>query len=211
MNNYIFDLDGTLINSSKEVLLCMEKAFLQSNYPLDKNRLNHNVIGPPLKEIIKLLAPELEDELKISEIVNNFRELYDNDKNDISEVYGGVYKILTKLKQNGKRLFMATFKPTKPTMRIIEQFGFDCFEEIYTIDKFEKHITKEEMIIDILKKYNLEKSETCMIGDAVSDMKAAKSAGVVAVAATWGYGDNKKPLIENADRVINLIEELCQK
>ncbi len=211
MNNYIFDLDGTLINSSKEVLLCMEKAFLQSNYPLDKNRLNHNVIGPPLKEIIKLLAPELEDELKISEIVNNFRELYDNDKNDISEVYGGVYKILTKLKQNGKRLFMATFKPTKPTMRIIEQFGFDCFEEIYTIDKFEKHITKEEMIIDILKKYNLEKSETCMIGDAVSDMKAAKSAGVVAVAATWGYGDNKKPLIENADIVINSIEELCQK
>lgn len=211
MNNYIFDLDGTLINSSKEVLLCMEKAFQQSNYPLDKNRLNHNVIGPPLKEIIKLLAPELEDELKISEIVNNFRELYDNDKNDISEVYRGVYKILTKLKQNGKRLFMATFKPTKPTMRIIEQFGFDCFEEIYTIDKFEKHITKEEMIIDILKKYNLEKSETCMIGDAVSDMKAAKSAGVVAVAATWGYGDNKKPLIENADIVINSIEELCQK
>ena len=55
MNNYIFDLDGTIINSSKEVLLCFEKAFERANYVIDKSRLTPNVIGPPLKEIIKLI------------------------------------------------------------------------------------------------------------------------------------------------------------
>lgn len=211
MSNYIFDLDGTLINSSREVLSCMEKAFIKSNYPIDKSNLTTNVIGPPLKEIIKLIAPELSDEEKIAEITQNFREIYDVNEEDKSEVYPNVYKVLESLKAGNHRLFMATFKPTKPTMRIVEQYKFDYFEEIYTIDKFGTFITKEEMIKQIVEKYGLNKSETYMIGDALSDIQAAKNAGVTAVGVLWGYGDNKQPLIENADIILESIEQLCQK
>ena len=211
MSNYIFDLDGTLINSSREVLSCMEKAFLKSNYPIDKSNLTTNVIGPPLKEIIKLIAPELSDEEKIAEITQNFREIYDVNEEDKSEVYPNVYKVLESLKAGNHRLFMATFKPTKPTMRIVEQYKFDYFEEIYTIDKFGTFITKEEMIKQIVEKYGLNKSETYMIGDALSDIQAAKNAGVTAVGVLWGYGDNKQPLIENADIILESLEQLCQK
>lgn len=210
MNNYIFDLDGTLIDSSKEVLYLMGKAFELAKYPLNKLRLTHNVIGPPLKEIVKFLAPELEDEDKISQIIEIFSDLYDNDKNDISEVYNGVYDVLKGLKNSAKYLFMATFKPQKPTERIIKQYRFDCFEDIYTIDKFGKHISKEDMINIILEKYKLKKSETCMIGDAPSDMTAARNAGILAVGAMWGYGDDKTALKENADILINSITELLE-
>ena len=211
MSNYIFDLDGTLINSSLEVLSCMEKAFFKSNYPIDKSNLTTNVIGPPLKEIIKLIAPELEDEDKIAEVTQNFRETYDVNQEDMSEVYPNVYKVLERLKANNHRLFMATFKPNKPTMRIIKQYKLDYFEEIYTIDKFGSFITKEEMIKQIVEKYCLKKSETYMIGDALSDIQAAKNAGVTAVGVLWGYGDNKQPLIDNADIILESIEQLCQK
>lgn len=212
MHNYIFDLDGTLINSSNEVIECMYRAFVDANYPVDKSKLTSNLIGPPLKEIIQNIAPELKDDNKISEIMANFRRIYDNDENDISEIYDGVYEVLEKLKKRGKKLFIATFKPSVPTFRIVKQFKLNYFEDVYTIDKFDKHITKDEMISDIIEKYALKKEETVMIGDALSDINAAKKAGVKAVGALWGYGDDKKPLIENADIIINKAEEiLCLK
>ena len=209
--NYIFDLDGTIINSSNEVLLCMERAFDKANYVIDKSMLTPNVIGPPIKQIIQTIAPDLSDENKINEIIANFRSFYDNDEKDISEIYEGIYEVLENLKSQGCKLFIATFKPEKPTLRIIEQFNLKFFEDVYTIDKFKTHITKEEMISQIIEKYNLDKSQTVMIGDAKTDMTAAKAAGVMAVGALWGYGDDKQPLIDNADITIKEIKELCQK
>ena len=211
-NNYIFDLDGTLINSSEEVIECMYKAFIKANYPIEKSTLTSDFIGPPLKQIIKNIAPELKDENKLNEILLNFRYFYDNDENDISKIYTGVYDVLNKLKNSGCSLFMATFKPTIPTYRIIKQFKLNYFKDIYTIDKVEKPITKTEMINDIIKKYKLNTNETVMIGDAQSDMIAAKEAGVKAIAALWGYGDDKTELIKNADYTIESINEvLCLK
>lgn len=207
MLNYIFDLDGTIINSSNEVLLCFEKAFAKANYKIDKSRLTPNVIGPPLKEIIKLIAPEI-TENDMQQVMANFREIYDYDENDISEYYSGIEEFLRQAKKDGKRLFIATFKPEKPTRRIEKQFKMDMFEDIYTIDKFGKHITKAEMIEDILNKYNLKKEETVMIGDASSDVIAAKQAGIKGIGVLWGYGENKTPLIENADIIVKNTEEL---
>ena len=208
-HNYIFDLDGTIINSSKEVLLCFEKAFEKANYEIDKSRLTPNVIGPPLNEIIKLIAPGIQ-ETDINKVVEYFRELYDFEENDISEFYQGIPEVLTTLKNMNKKLFIATYKPEKPTMRIIKQFHLDKFDDIYTIDKFGKHITKTEMINDIIEKYSLNKSETMMIGDAPSDVICAKEAGVLAIGVLWGYGENKEPLIKNSDIVINSANEILE-
>lgn len=207
INNYILDLDGTIINSSNEVLLCFEKAFAQSNYKIDKSRLTPNVIGPPLKEIIKLIAPEI-NENDIEIVMENFRLIYDYDEHDISEYYSGVLEFLNKAKNSGKKLFIATYKPEKPTRRIEKQFKMDMFEEIYTIDKFGEHITKTQMINDILNKFNLKKEETVMIGDASSDVISAKKAGVTGIGVLWGYGDDKTNLIKNSDYVVKNTQEL---
>jgi len=208
MNNLIFDLDGTIINSSKEVMICFEKAFKASNYSIDKSRLTPNIIGPPLKDIVKLIAPELENEQILDTIVQNFHNVYDNDYEDISFIFDGMLELLSDAKKQGKRLFIATYKPTKPTERIISMFRLNMFEDVYTIDKFGKHITKTQMIEHIIQKYNLNKSDTVMIGDAPSDVKSAKEANITAVGVLWGYGDNKKPLIENSDIILNSIDNL---
>ena len=207
LNNFIFDLDGTIINSSKEVMICFEKAFEKANYPIDKSRLTHNIIGPPLSEIVKLIAPEI-DKINLDKVVSNFHQIYDYEENDISEIYTGMYELLYSLKESGKKVFMATYKPDFPTQRIIRQFKLDMFDEVYTIDKFGENITKTQMIQMIIDKYGLKREETAMVGDAPSDVLCAKEAGVLAIGALWGYGENKKPLIEKSDITIKNVEEL---
>lgn len=207
-DNYIFDLDGTLVNSSEEVLLCFKKAFIAAGYPVDESRLTSDVIGPPLKQIIATLAPELSDEEVISSIMKNFRQIYDYDEEDISVLYEGIYDFISELKNAGKKLFIATFKPKIPTMRLVEKFFPNTFDDVYTIDKFGKQITKEEMIKDIVSKYGLDEADTVMLGDAASDVLAAKGAGVTGIGVLWGYGSDKTNLINNADFVISNIDEM---
>jgi len=206
--NYIFDLDGTLINSCEEVLECFKKAYKQSGYPIDETRLSDNLIGPPLKEIILNISPELKDEITLSKIISNFRNIYDNNNDDKSELYSDVLGKLNELKKEGKRLFLATLKPSKPTERIIRDFKLNFFEDVYTIDKFQKLMTKREMITDIIEKNKLKKEDTVMIGDAPSDVISAKEAGITGVGALWGYGTDKTNLIKNSDFSLKSIGDL---
>ena len=98
-----------------------------------------------------------------------------------------------------------------PTLMLVKKLGIDTyFDDIYGIDKFEKHITKVEMLKDIINKYNLKQNETIMIGDAPTDMLAAKGAGIKGIGVLWGYGSNKEPLIQEANIVISKIDELNQ-
>ncbi|MBP3821494.1 HAD-IA family hydrolase [bacterium] len=207
--NYIFDLDGTLINSSEEVLNCFEKAFKEANYDIDNSKLTSDVIGPPLRQIIQTIAPELVDDDKINDIMLNFRRIYDYDENDISIMYDEIYDLLCDLKNKGYKLYIATFKPKIPTMRIVKKFHLDeIFNDVYTIDKFGTKITKEEMILNIISSYNLEKDQTVMIGDALSDMIASKKAGIDGIGVLWGYGSDKEPLKENSKYVVKDVKEL---
>jgi phosphoglycolate phosphatase len=207
--NYIFDLDGTIINSSEEVLQCFDRAFELANWPIDKNRLTHDVIGPPLREIIKLIAPDVQVS-KIDEVEKIFHGLYDNDENDITEFYPGMFELLTGLKNERKRLFLATLKPQKPTERILKQFDLEnMFDAVYTIDMFGYDITKEFMMKDIISKFSLNKEETVMIGDAPNDMISAKKSGITALGALWGYGENKEPLKKVSDETVFKVEDLA--
>lgn len=208
IKNYIFDLDGTIINSCQEVLKCFEKAFAIVGYPINKSNLTSNLIGPPLAQIVQNIAPELKDEAVLNEVTDNFRMIYDNDTNDKSVLYEGIYDKLCELKQEGKKLFLATLKPTKPTNRILQSYKLDMFDDVYTIDKFNTLITKKDMLEDILNKYKLNPSETVMIGDALTDVEAANVTGIISIGALWGYGSDKTDLINHSKYLINSIKEI---
>lgn len=205
VKNYIFDMDGTLINSSEEVLYCLQKACDNLGIKINQEKLNSDLIGPPLEDIFRSFIVDSTDESLINQLTAEFKQIYDYDENDPSFLYENVYDWLISLKKSGKRLFLATNKFSIPTLRLCKKLYLKMFEEIYTIDKCDgKYISKQEMIGEIIEKYNLEKSETIMIGDAPSDIKAAHENGINAVGVLWGYGNEKKQLKELSDFVMDI-------
>jgi len=199
-DNFIFDLDGTLVDSAGEVLTCIEKAFNKCNVAFDKERLNPSVMGPSLAEIAVIVKPELSDKSVINNIVLEYRKLYDYDENDITELYDGIRDWLLYLKENNKKIFVATNKPKIPTLRLIKSLDINFLDDIYMVDKYnDKKLTKLQMIEEIVLKYNLSKEKTVMVGDCLSDVDAANKAGVYSLAALWGYEKNKSLLKETAD------------
>lgn len=207
-DNFIFDFDGTLADTACEVLSCIEKAFNKCNVSFDKERLNPSVMGPSLAEITVIVKPELSDKSITNNIVLEYRKLYDYDKNDITELYDGIRDWLLYLKENNKKIFVATNKPKIPTLRLIKSLNINFFDDIYMVDKYpDKKLTKPQMIEDIVSKYNLSKKKTLMVGDCLSDIEAAKKAGVYSLAALWGYEKNKNILREKADFCLRKIND----
>lgn len=206
----IFDLDGTILNSLVEVMLCLQEAFEIENLKIDKSRLNHNIIGPPLDIIVKTVLPELTDEVALK-VVDNYNKIYDSEKYQGSFLYDGTFELLTELKEVGKKLFIATNKPHKSTLRLVNNFKLSMFDDIYSIDKFENRIiSKTDMIKDILSRYGFDKSKVVMVGDALGDVLAANNNGIDSIGALWGYGDDKRPIRESAKFLVDSVNDLLR-
>lgn len=209
--NYIFDLDGTIVNSSEEIIKCLKQAFYDANITVAEEKFSSDIIGPPIHQIIKSVCENI-DETSLQKVISNFRKIYDYDIEDVSFLYQGVLKTLKSFKASGKRLFVATFKPNVPTIRLIKYLNLNMFEAIYTVDYPVNFSTKTEIVNALISKYELDKDKTVMVGDACSDMVAANENGIYGVGALWGYGSDKSLLKEHANLVIERIEDLeCQK
>ncbi len=209
IENFIFDLDGTILNSSQEVLKCLELAYKETKTPYDKDKISSDVIGPPLKGIFKLISPEIKDGKTFDLLIEAYSSHYDHSKDDLSKMYDGMFEFLKKLNAKNKKLFIATNKPKTPTKRLLEQFNLDFFKDVYTIDKYDgREMSKQEMIAEIIDKYSLDKAKTAMIGDALHDSVSAKNNDIIAIGVLWGYGKEKDSLIEASNVVVKSTKEL---
>lgn len=205
MDNYIFDLDGTLVDTSYEVLQCLRQALDENFVKYDQSKLNTDIMGPSLKEIIKLVVPELDDDKTINNVVARYRFLYDYNNKDSSKLYDGILNWLEHLIKENKKIFIATNKPKVPTMRLINSLNINFFSDILTPDKYsqDKRLSKQEMIEDIIIKHKLCKDKTVMVGDIISDIDSAHNAGIKAMGVLWGYAQDINLLKETADFVLN--------
>ena len=185
IQNIVFDLDGTLIDSFDDIADCLKRAYamLGVTAGLFITRAN---MGPPLREMIKEITPRISDE-DAANVVNNFRSLYDKSLFAKTKVYKGMHDLLKELKDAGRELFIMTNKPAVPTKKIIELLGMNYFRDVINSDS--SGTDKKTMLYDLIKKWGLEKSQTVLVGDGVSDIVAAKDNNVRSIGVLWGYSD----------------------
>lgn len=193
----IFDLDGTLIDSSDSILLAFKGAFIQANITPDKP-LTKDIIGPPLHETLKELLGS-DDEKTISLLATLFKQQYDSVGYKETIVFNQVDDLLAKLVKMPIDLYIATNKRIKPTMLILEHLEWLAyFKGIYALD--EPTVTAENktvLITNIIKKHNIAPIETYYVGDTIGDKEAASNNTLSFCYANWGFGletENEKSI-----------------
>jgi phosphoglycolate phosphatase len=186
---WIFDFDGTLINSEKHV----RDTFLKITKEIAPERLffaEKVLIGPPLEETAKeILGNSQAKSLKV--FTNNFIKIHDNEilKNTIP--YTNSERALRKLFSMGHKIAVATNKRYEPTMQIINHFGWDkFFFSIECSDSEIKRRTKSKMIKDLLMK-DINFQNAFFVGDTLSDGISANKNNLRFIKANYGYGNNE--------------------
>ena len=186
LKNIVFDLDGTLIDSSKSILLCLEES-LKSSRIESKVKLTSSLIGPPLKELIEKITSSENSQIK-DRVIIKFKELYDN------KFYKEIESFLTddqieslNLKYN---IFIATNKRFIPTVKIIDHLRWTPYiKDIYALDmpSGEKISNKSDLLSYLIKRESLGVKETVYIGDRYNDMESSCHNSIRFAYAKWGY------------------------
>jgi len=201
----LFDLDGTVIDSGAIILASMRHAAKEvlGAEPSDE-LLMAAVGGPGLEAQMHALAPDHVDEL-----VTVYRA-HNEPLHEELVCCAGVQDVLVRLREEGRRLGIVTAK-----RRVTVELAFavlplrDLFETVVGGDETERHKPDPEPLLVAAGRLGADPGDCAYVGDSPFDIRAAKAAGMHAVAVTWGgIHDRAKLEAEAPDAIVDRAEEL---
>jgi len=187
LDTLIFDLDGTLIDSSASILAGFAAA-LDDLKIAPKLPLTATVIGPPLRETLATLAGSSDGAL-LDSLANSFKNYYDTEGYKATSVFSGVEEMLKRIHGAGAALHIATNKRLLPTHLILKHLGWgDLFTSVYALDtRSPAFVSKAAMIADLMQDQGIVHASAAYVGDRPEDGLAADANGLPFYAAEWGY------------------------
>lgn len=190
----IFDLDGTLLDSSYSVSKSLKLSF-EKNCPEYLDKIKLIKIGPRVPDILKDLIPE-----KLIPIVTkDFRNFYDSVGFKETKLYPKVKDVLLDIKSD-YNLKVVTNKPKNTSISILSNLSvISLFSQIFSTYG-EKYISKSDIVKNIINKEDY----FCFIGDSLEDYQSAIDNDIDFIYCRYGYG---KVLNKNVKK-IDFFEDL---
>jgi HAD superfamily hydrolase (TIGR01549 family) len=183
---YLFDLDGTLVDSAADICGAIEEVLAATERPtvVVDFELLKGYIGRHLADLFGDLFPDY-DSPQIDELIRQYRACYPARGHKLTRVYAGVPEALAAL---AGRKSTATTKGTPATRAILEQFGLiQYFDHVQGTDGF-PYKPAPDVILTALAALGAQPEDCLMVGDSPADMEAGKRAGVKTCAVRYGYG-----------------------
>lgn len=204
----VFDLDGTLTNSSETIyqtaIQTFNKLGLKVNLP--KNELDKR-IGAHFGEIFEELGIKVDD-------LENYIEIYKSLYIDFIEhttLYPGVTDLLNFLVEKEIKVALLTTKAQTQAEMILEHFQLKKYFN-YVMGRRPNipHKPSPEPLKIILNELNVNPSEAIMIGDTEYDSRCGKSANAHTCLVTYGYRTEAQLKNESPDYLVNSISAIIQ-
>jgi len=183
----IFDLDGTLMDTSSGIFATANKAMeLLGRKPEHDITQLSKFIGPPIDQCF-INTYHLEEGL-VAEAIEHYRKEYDLRGQFGAKEYPLMKNTLEKLKDRGYLLAVGTLKTESLALSMMDHFGFaPYFSSIRGGDLSSKR-SKADIVRNVLADLGVDASEAVLIGDTVHDEEGAKEANVSFIAVDYGFG-----------------------
>jgi pyrophosphatase PpaX len=204
----LFDLDGTLIDSGPIIVASMKHAArVVLGREVEERLLTAAIGGPGLVAQMQALDPD-----RVDELVDAYRE-HNEPLHDELEAFWEVVEVLPRLRTEGRRLGIVTAK-----RRLTVQLAFDRlpglernFDVLVGAEDTERHKPDPDPLLEALARLDADPAEAAYVGDSPFDVRAAKAAGIFAVAVSWGGIHDEGVLrAEEPDAFVNHAEELLR-
>ncbi|MBI5969888.1 MAG: HAD-IA family hydrolase [Deltaproteobacteria bacterium] len=202
----IFDLDGTLIDSSADIAWCANKTLNSFGYPSRGVEEIKKDIGWGVKNLLERLMPK-EPPSRIDEGRLKFLEFYAGRLVVDTHVYPGVMETLDWLRARGKKLSCVTNKPAGLSDKILTILGLrDAFMSVVGGDSYPNRKPHPEPVEAVIASAGVSPVKAVVVGDSPIDCEAGQAAGAFTVGVTWGFRDRVE--LTACDAVIDDMREI---
>jgi len=203
----LFDLDGTVVDSGPIILASMRHATREVlGRDFGDAELMQAVGGPGLEAQMAVFAPE-----RVAELVQVYRA-HNEPLHDELEACIGMEEVLVRLHADGHRLGVVTAKRRSTVELAFARVPVaHLFETVVGGDETERHKPDPEPLLLAAERMRADPGEAAYVGDSPFDIRAAKAAGMHAVAVTWGRIHERERLArEEPDAIVDAPKELLE-
>ncbi|HKM82281.1 MAG TPA: HAD-IA family hydrolase [Candidatus Acidoferrum sp.] len=184
---FIFDLDGTLIDSKRDLVTSVNAMLRQMGRAELPTGQVASYIGHGAPQLIaSALGPEATEDQRRTGL-SLFLAHYQLHELDTTRPYPGVVEALDALA--AYPMSVLSNKPTDMSVDILHGLGLaKYFRSIYGGDSFEKKKPDHTGALKILQEFGVSPAQAAMVGDSEVDVQTARNAGTLAVAVNYGFG-----------------------
>ncbi len=203
----LFDLDGTLTDPERGITRSVQYALEKFGIHAELSELR-KFIGPPLYDsFMEYYGFSREQSV---EAVKYYRELYSGGGAMYDcKVFDGIPELLSKLRDSGRDLIVATSKPFVMAEKILEKFELSqYFDHVFGCELDGRRTKKEEVIEYALENHPIDLEKSIMVGDRLHDIDGAHLNRLPAVGVLWGYGSVEEFNEHHADFIVRDVNEL---
>lgn len=200
---FIFDLDGTLVDSHRQIEIALNKARKELILPLTPQNLVWRNLGKPVESLMSDLS--INNELLI-ELIDLFRKNLNVLIMEENNIFPYAAELLKKLRSQHKKIALATGKSSKMAELVIKNSNLNgLFDFIQGTDNF-AHKPDPTVIRLCLK--NFKGLKAVMIGDRVVDIQAANNADIASIGIAQSADSLEMLMSIQPNQVFGTIQEL---
>lgn len=209
----LIDVDGTLVDSVPDLAYCVDEMLKQLGMPAQGEAKVREWVGNGVERLTRrALVGQLDgepDEDLFEKAYPLFLELYADNTCKRSCLYPGVTEGLAYLKQKGFKLGCVTNKAACFTEPLLQELGiFDDFAIVISGDTLAKKKPDPLPLYHGAEFFGVKPENALMLGDSMSDVKAARAAGFQIICMSYGYNHGIDIRQSNPDAVIDSMAEL---
>ena len=209
---YLFDLDGTLVDSVPDIDQALNHALATADLPPVAESLTRHWIGHGSRTLIQQALQHHQqpaDTTAIDQLIGPFLSHYKANIAVHSKIYPQVRETLSTLQQAGNKLAVVTNKLTELSEPLLKDIGlYDFFDLIVCGDTADQPKPAADPIVLCLKHFDLTPAQVLMVGDSETDVLAAKAANVDVACVRDGYNHGVDVTTLDPDFVITSFAEL---
>ena len=210
MDNFIFDLDGTLLNTLKDLAASTNYALRTAGMPEHSVEDVRRFVGNGVKKLMERAIPQGLENPKFDETYATFRKHYLEHSLDTTKPYDGIPEVLAELKRRGKKLAIVSNKFYAATQELAKHF----FPETIQVAIGEReNIRKKpapDTVLEAMRQLGVGREGTVYIGDSDVDIDTAKNVGVPCISVLWGFRDKDFLIEHGATHLIKEPKELLE-
>jgi phosphoglycolate phosphatase len=209
---FIFDLDGTLLNTIGDLAVGCDHMLSLRGLPTHTYEEYCSFVGNGIMRLVERALPE---ELRTADYIKSARrdfvDFYIEHIDAHTVPYEGMVELINLLQQRGAKLAVASNKFQAGTEKLIKKF-FPAIEWVEICGNREGVPLKPDTaLVDmILEKAGIEREGCVMIGDSGADIQTARNAGIRSVGVSWGFRSREELEENGADYIADNADELLQ-
>ena len=207
---YIFDLDGTLLDTLGDLAASTNYALRTHGMPEHSIDDVRRFVGNGVRKLMERAIPDGTNNLQFEATFATFREHYMHHSLDTTRPYDGIPEMLAALKEKGCRLAVVSNKMMAATQELCRHFFPDTIEVAIGENEAQgiKKKPAPDTVFAALKALNVSPNNAVYVGDSDVDIETARHAGLPCISVLWGFRDREFLLQHGATTFITAPDAL---